>query len=101
MSLDHPSNVTGHFCDLFVGIHVTHGKAALKRPRVGPDQYTQEDLQVSLLSPRLEGNTLIESVGPAVHARGRYLERSEARLRLELHWDLPNRRVPLYGVALH
>lgn len=29
-----PCNVTGHFCDLFSGIHISAGKVALKRLRV-------------------------------------------------------------------
>lgn len=47
MSSDHPSNVTGHFCDLFVGTHTVHGKVALKRPRIGQQEYTRDDVRVS------------------------------------------------------
>ncbi|KAG8892401.1 hypothetical protein FRB99_002734, partial [Tulasnella sp. 403] len=30
----HPSNVQGHFCDLFTALHPTEGIVALKRPRI-------------------------------------------------------------------
>ncbi|KAG8891258.1 hypothetical protein FRB99_003750, partial [Tulasnella sp. 403] len=30
----HPSNVQGHFCDLFTAAHPTEGVVALKRPRI-------------------------------------------------------------------
>lgn len=42
-----PSNVTGHFCDLFVGTHTTYGKVALKRPRIAREDYTTEAIRVS------------------------------------------------------
>ncbi|KAG8883291.1 hypothetical protein FRB99_004607, partial [Tulasnella sp. 403] len=30
----YPSNVEGHFCDLFIALHTTEGVVALKRPRI-------------------------------------------------------------------
>lgn len=48
VSNDQPADITGHFCDLFVGMHVTYGKVALKRPRLKHQDYTNEDVRVSV-----------------------------------------------------
>lgn len=42
-----PKNISGHFCDLFVGTHMTKGKVALKRPRIAQSAYTRLDVRVS------------------------------------------------------
>lgn len=46
---DIPFNVTGHFCDVFIGTHSELGKVALKRPRVGTKKSTQDSVRVSSL----------------------------------------------------
>lgn len=47
---ERPSNTSGHFCDLFIGVHTTEGKVALKRPRISQDDYTVGDIRVSSLN---------------------------------------------------
>lgn len=44
---NYPSNITGHFCDLVIGMHATHGKVALKRPRIAQHGYSRRDVRVS------------------------------------------------------
>lgn len=39
--------INGRFCDVFEGIHVTEGKVALKRPRIGGTGYDEGVIRVS------------------------------------------------------
>lgn len=59
MTNDQASDITGHFCDLFHGMHTTYGKVALKRPRVKHQNYNKGDVRVSSL--RHAGRPLVES----------------------------------------
>lgn len=43
---EYPTNRSGHFCDLLVGVHEAYGRVALKRPRLAQQDYTGDDVRV-------------------------------------------------------
>lgn len=97
---EYPSNVTGHFCDLFVGNHIAHGKVALKRPRIKQAEYTSEDVRVSTsYFPLPHTRTSCFLNYPAFLTRSERLAELQARSYPILHRNMSNCWLPLHGVA--
>lgn len=88
MDSTRPHSTSGRFSDLFMGHHKTHGKVAMKRPRLSKEGYTVDDVRVSALPPSVVA--LTSDAFEAVPTRGRYLAPTQAQACASLSRDMPH-----------